>query len=116
MPSVHQRGDCRVCGKDRALTDDEVVIVHGPARNRCRGSGWPPKGELPCGPWCGRMGGTVSYPPDLMTMPVEQLMAMSHASTYVCRDPQHQAEAAEWVRATTGHTGVFVPFGVVADA
>lgn len=34
----------------------------------------------------------------------------THASTYVCADEGHQADASAWVESVTGHAGVFVPF------
>lgn len=69
------------------------------------------KPELPCTAACSRYVGRVSHPADLTA---ESASSGPTASTYVCRDPRHQAEAAEWVRATTGHAGVFVAFGAVA--
>lgn len=95
------RSDCRVCGKDSALNSDELVQAHGPRGSRCPGSTLPPAGEPPCGFWCGRTAGRVSWPepyqPD-----------QAHASTYVCFDPKHQREAALWVKGVTGHDGVFI--------
>jgi hypothetical protein len=50
------------------------------------------------------MVGRVSYPADLKSADLTR----PHASTYVCADPYHQAEAIAWVRVKTGRAGVFV--------
>ncbi|MER7361858.1 hypothetical protein [Nonomuraea wenchangensis] len=97
--SSMRRAKCRVCDKDSALNQDELVHPHGPHGSRCRGSHRPPAGEPPCA-FCGRMVGRVAWPevydPD-----------RPHASTYVCYDPEHQREARLWVKTVTGHEGVF---------
>ncbi|MET8985908.1 hypothetical protein ABZW49_10705 [Nonomuraea wenchangensis] len=102
------RSDCRVCGKDSALTMELLVLAHGPYRDRCPGSRRPPAGEPPCA-FCGPMAGMVAWPevydPD-----------RPHASTYVCYDPAHQREAVEWVKAATGHEGVFYSREAMAAA
>ena len=56
---------------------------------------------MSCRAWVGR----VSWPADLNPRPNDP-----SASTYVCADEAHQADAAEWVEAITGHRGVFVPW------
>ena len=95
------RSECRVCWRDSALNSDEMVQPHGPRNQRCKGSGRPPFGDPPCGFGCGRMAGRVSWPE-----PYQE--GQPHASTYVCYDPNHQAEGVVWVRSKTGHDGVFV--------
>lgn len=108
------RGECRICDRDSAVNTDEEIHTHKAGPARCPGSGRPPKGEPPCGFTCGRMGGSVHYPADLFTR--ADLMKVSHAATYVCFDPEHQAEAAEWVRSKTGHKGVYAPWKPLAPA
>ena len=105
MTRIHPRAECRSCGRDSALTQDELIRRHFANDSRCPGSGRPPKGEPPCDFSCGGpMVGRVSWPANLMSAD----LSTAHASTYVCADLGHQAEAAEWVRAQTGHVGVFV--------
>ncbi|WP_157253134.1 hypothetical protein [Nonomuraea typhae] len=49
-----------------------------------------------------------------MSWPEPYQPGQAHASTYVCYDPQHQREAAQWVKSITGHEGVFVSREAVA--
>lgn len=104
MTRIHPRAECRSCGRDSALTQENLIHGHLSGDSRCRGGGRPPAGEPPCDVVCGRMVGRVSYPPDLTSADLSK----PHASTYVCADTDHQAEAAEWVRSKTGRAGVFV--------
>lgn len=106
-----RRAECRVCGRDSAINQDEQVRPHNGSSKtgllvsgRCPGSGRPPASEPPCDHSCGRTAGRVSYPPDLTKADLSQ----AHASVYVCFDPEHHAEAAQWVKSVTGHEGVFV--------
>lgn len=59
-----------------------------------------------CSEQCDDYVGRVSWPVDLLNARPEE----GSASTYVCADESHQAEAAEWVESVTGHRGVFVPW------
>lgn len=56
-----------------------------------------------CTSGCLRYVGRVSWPADLKPGAGEP-----SASTYVCADEAHQADAAEWVESVTGRRGVFV--------
>lgn len=58
-----------------------------------------------CAEQCDRYVGRVSWPPELDPGPNDP-----SASTYVCADLAHQADAAAWVEAVTGRRGVFVPW------
>lgn len=105
------RAQCRVCGRDSALNADEQIRPHKAVSKggllvsaRCPGSGRPPADEPPCDHGCGRTAGRVSWPPDLTNLDMSQ----AHASTYVCYDPEHHAEASQWVKSITGHKGEFV--------
>ncbi len=102
-----RRAECRSCGRDSALNSDGLVQPHKADGVRCDGSHRPPAGEPPCGFWCGRTAGRVSWPEPYQP-------GQAHASTYVCYDPQHQREAAQWVKSITGHEGVFVSREAVA--
>lgn len=93
---------CRKCGRPTYVRRDETVSPHNAQGQPCPGSHRPPEGEPPCTVYCGAVG-RVSWPEDLYA-------SGAHASTYVCANPEHQAEAALWVEAKTGHRGVFVPF------
>jgi hypothetical protein len=59
-----------------------------------------------CVDLCDRYVGRVSWPADLHNAHPDE----PSASTYVCADEQHQADAAGWVESVTGHPGVFVPW------
>lgn len=37
-------------------------------------------------------------------------MTAPHRSTVICDSPSHQAGAAAWVHAGTGHPGIFEPY------
>lgn len=117
----HDRAECRICGRDSAINSDEEIRTHNgmdkagfSTGRRCPGSGRPPKGEPPCGSRCGRLGGSVHYPADLFAM--ADPLSVKHAATHACFDPEHQGEAAEWVRSKTGHKGVYVPWKPSAPA
>lgn len=112
MIGVRPRAECRSCGFEYSLTNDDLIHRHLFEGSGCPGSGRPPAGEEPCGFWCGRMVGRVSWPADLASADLSQ----GHASTYVCTDPDHHAEAAAWVRQKTGHAGVFVGRAELARA
>lgn len=58
-----------------------------------------------CSTRCLHYVGRVSWPVDLRPGAGEP-----SASTYVCGDEGHQADAAEWAESVTGHRGVFVPW------
>jgi hypothetical protein len=100
---------CRVCSKPVSLRGDwGTVKPHRNGGAECEGSQQAPAGDPPCTVGC-REVGRVSWPPDLSGAPM--------ASTVVCERPEHQREAAEWVRSKTGREGVFVALkGAVTDA
>ncbi|MEV0994607.1 hypothetical protein [Nonomuraea sp. NPDC050202] len=58
-----------------------------------------------CSGRCDNFVGRVSWPANLTPGKGEP-----SASTYVCADATHQADAADWVESVTGHRGVFVPW------
>lgn len=112
--SVYPRAECRVCGRDSALNADEQIRRHKArtatgliTSGRCLGSSRPPAGEPPCDEDCGRKAGRMCWPEVYDP-------ALPYASTYVCFDPEHQAEAAAWVKSKTGHEGVLVGRQAVA--
>jgi hypothetical protein len=62
-------------------------------------------------PLCHRKGhrthvGTTGYPPATEDVP----MGATHASISVCARTECQEDAVEWVRAHTGHAGVFTTY------
>jgi hypothetical protein len=98
-----ERPRCRVCEKPVRVIDDGLAGAHNINGVRCYGYRRPIAGEPPCDN-CGPRVGRMSWPEDLRPAEGE-----GSASTYVCAHPDHQADAAEWVRSITGHKGVFVP-------
>jgi len=107
--SSRRRAECRSCGRNLTLNQDDHIHPHKRLTTPCPGSGRPPAGEPPCDHDCGRKAGRVSWPE-----PYEP--GKPHASTYVCYDPEHQAEARLWVKSVTGHEGVFIGRSAAAPA
>lgn len=100
---MSDRAPCRICGQRVYHRFDNIVSPHEANGAICPGTRRPPEGEPPCSVYCCRDAGFVCWP----TNPAD-IENNAHASTLVCANPQHQAEAIEWVRAITGHPGVFL--------